>query len=221
MSNTLIMRAYKKYSNELYEFSVEDIPVLVDSDEFILLNRRNSPRLCSNEIFVGCKEFHVFDGDVVLADGVEYLIRYNHGFYATDVSGHNRYLYEFNDIKPVSTYRGTEFEGMFSVRAKILFKSGHAMFSLTDILCGTDDSMWINGIKHDVKTQDIQQFTGSIYAGKAVFFGDSIVHGRVSLHGGRVVAISEKGCFDLYRKEMLDGRYTRNIDRERTAILYG
>lgn len=211
--NILPLRARTIYTKEWYQFYVSDIPVFIDSTEFILLYKHRSPKLSAAEIHHGCAEYSVFEGDVILADGEKYLVQYSGGFYAISLAKVVRTLYSFKSIEKIAEYDTTDFAGMFKGNNKHLFKINNTVFPMRDIVCGSGNSIYLLSYPEELPADRIQQFCRFFYRDKKLFLGDSVQGATIKMAGGRVVIEKEDGnLFDLYREEIMDGYYPGNID---------
>ncbi len=195
---TLPMRAKGVYSEQWHIFYLQDIPVRIENDVFILLNRARSPKLLFNEVHVGCEEYGVFEGDVVQSGSKQYLVLFDGGFYLTDMGGNVCYLHDVPDITVQSTYHATAFAPLFKRSHAPIFRYESSLFLLADISCGFSETLYISGNDAEIPVYDVHQSSGVMMGGRPVFFGDTTPYGEVRMQGGRIVAGSD--AYDLRKR---------------------
>lgn len=212
--NFLPLRARTLATKEWFQFSIADIPVTIDTNgTLILLAKPNSPKLSGDEIHYGDPQYGVFEGDVIQANGVEYLVRYNCGFSAINKERVSTELYKFSSYKIVGDYVDLGMQEFFRVNKVHQYAVGSFVFPLTDILCGNEKSLFVNGKSDLIELKDIRQSCRYHHDGKKLYFGDLINNCKVELIGGRIAINTVDGPYDIYRKEILDGYNTWNFDR--------
>lgn len=200
--------------NEWYEFSMKDIPTHQNLEQFVLMNKFSTPILKSDSIMRGDIETGLFEGDVILHDGEEWLVCYERGFYVINRNYFVKHLYSLDKFEVIG--RCTEFKGFppISFKKKYLFKHRNTCFKLSDIAGAYEGKVLLRSIAYPISTDSIQQDCSLRYNKEYVYLGDKINNSSVALRGGRITIKSDTNeIIDVSTGGVLNGYIPRNIRR--------
>lgn len=202
--NSYNMRAFT-LNDELYTFSMLDIPIRITEKEFILAMKPRSPILKIDNIMRGMDLPNIFEGDIISGDGVVYLVHYLRGFRASDSDGIVKHLYEFKDIQVISNIFNTDFPIKAALKKKLLFKYRDRKLKMENITGIYKNHMVVRGITTKLDPSELQQEAGFSYKGNTVFFGDMIEGYPVELYYGRPCICKPEGMYDIIKKQIIGG----------------
>ena len=172
-------------------FTVLDIPVLIDNNKVVLMNKPGSPILLYNTISVMSDIEGVGEGTVIEDNGT-YTVSFKRGFAAVNNDKEVRKLGDFNTLT-INTTKNVQ----NLCRYKILFKSGDIQFQIKDIV-GLSAGKCICKRSYNIFELDtIQQYAGITYEDKRIFLGDTIDGNEVSMFKGRICLIIDNKHIDI------------------------
>lgn len=173
--------------NKWYPFTMQDVPTRINNSEFALMQRPNTPLLLLKEIRRGDDYHDVYEGDIIFAEGKEWLVCYERGFYAINTDRITRHLHTFSDFKIVDNCFDREFPIPILMRSKHLFKHRDVIFRLEDIIGSYDEkNVILRSFSAPVPSVEIQQECGVMLDSVRVYFGDIVNDKRICLYKGRV-----------------------------------
>lgn len=205
--NCFIMKALT-LDNDWFEFTIKDIPTLFNSNEFVLLNRPNTPKMLVNSIRRGDAESGLYEGDVIVEDGIQWLICYERGFYAINTDFVIKYLYKLNDYEVIGDCKTVDTKIPIVFRQRYLFKYNEKIFRLQDIVGAYQDKFLLRSVSNPVPPEDVKQECCITYNGVRVYLGDVFDGYTVELHGGRITLCKDGEIQDLITGGALDGYNT-------------
>ena len=195
--------------NEWYTFTIADIPTPFSETEFALLGQPGSPRLQLKTIKRGDSETGLFDGDVILMAGEEWLVSYERGFYIINALYETKFLYEVTDFSVLgSCYTDRDFPIKPKLCIKNLFKFKDKVFRIVDIVgTHTGDSLILRcyGSPVLIGVDDVQQECGMSRNKTRLYLGDELDGGIVELYGGRICLFANGVYTDLTTGGIVDG----------------
>ena len=207
-----IMKALT-HDKSWFEFTMEDLPMLHTTDEFVLLGKPNSPIMYANSIRRGDYESRLYEGDVIEMDGHNWVICYERGFYAINHDYVVRYLYQLSDYKFIGTCSEIETGIPINFRTRHLFTYKHSIFRLDGITGAYKGKLILRSISGLVNAEDIRQECCIKYKDSRVYLGDTIDGGVVELHGGRVTLNKGGKLIDMATGGELNGYITESAGR--------
>lgn len=181
-----------------FEFRIEDGPLMIHNNEFVLQNRPGTPRLITDDMVRGCEEYNLYDGDIVLApNGKRYMICYERGFYAMDEDCNYTLL---QDIVPCTTI-GNAFDDEFPVphknTRKIQFHYKEITFSFKDFQGVHPYGHIVRSLCLPVNSCELYSDCGAKYNGKNLYWDDNVVfqYGRILYKNpnGELIPVNKKG----------------------------
>lgn len=181
-----------------YSFKVEDGPLMIHNNEFVLQNCPGTPRLITDDMVRGCEEYNLYDGDIVLTStGKRYMICYERGFYAVDEECNYTLL---QDIVPC-TFVGNVFDDEFPVHhkatRKIQFRYKEVTFSFKDFQGVHPYGHIVRSLCLPVSIRELYSDCGAKYKGRNLYWDDNVVfqHGRILYKddNGKLISINKKG----------------------------
>lgn len=182
-----IMKALTR-NKEWFIFEMSDIPTLFTSEEFVLMNKPNTPILSLKSIRRGDKDTMLFEGDLIEMNGDVWTICYERGFYAINADYVIRYLDSLSDYVVIGDCSTMQSPVPINFREKHLFKYKDIIFRLNDIIGAYEGKLLLRSVANPVDVNDINQECCLTYNGTRVFLNDLIDLGStVSLRYGRVV----------------------------------
>lgn len=193
------------HNKDWFEFSMADLPTLFTPNEFVLLNRPNTPRLLFKSIRRGDSESGLFEGDIIEMDGREWLICYERGFYAIDSNYIIKHLYTLRDFKVLGTCSEIKSPVPINFRTKHLFSYDGNIFRLNDIIGAYEGKLLLRSLSEPVDVSLIKQECCVTYNGSRVYLGDELDIGTVVLRGGRITVSKEDKIIDIVTGEELYG----------------
>lgn len=187
-------------SGERVVFSITDVPVAADTDNFILMRRDHTPILVTSSVVVGSDIDGVFEGTRIAdKDGNLYNVSFQRGFAAMDK---NRNVFKLHKLAPF-TIVGDNYDLSTCCRARLIYKHDNVIFRLTDIVGVVEDKVVIKNKYLDVNFTDVQQFAGLAVDGNKVFLGDTLPVGKVCMHYGRICVYNNGIYTDLVDGEVI------------------
>ena len=156
-----IMRA-RTSEGQWYTYDISDIPVQFSDDEFCLMNKPGSPRLKLDTMRRGERETGLFEGDVILMDGLVWAICYDRGFYAINAEYLVRYLYQLTDFSVVGSCETMEPPVTVSLRRKHIYKYRDTVFRTEEIAGGYGGKIHSAKLNRN-KTKLPRKFRGSFF----------------------------------------------------------
>lgn len=208
--NCFIMKT-RTLINQWYEFTMADVPTLQTNDYFVLMNKPDSPILQIDSIMRGDSETGLYEGDVIHAEGRDWLICYERGFRAIDRDYVIRYLYTFSKFETIG--RHDEIPGLpfVTFKKRFHFKYAGRVFRLEDIAGAYEGRLILRNQSKPVAVEDVQQDCGTKQGGRLLYLGDKIGEATVQLCGGRIAVCTESGNFiDVVTGGVLDGYIPRS-----------
>lgn len=188
------LRATSVCGKYLYSFSLEDAPIPLDNETFVLSNVPNSPILLYNSILKGCDVEDFFAGDIVRVNGKDYLLSYHRGLVgkSLDEEADLLYLDDIGNFDMVSNIYNRKVD-MLSRQLSFPYKWKDTTFYLEKIY-GMKDGMLLVNVKGGlmIPPNEIQQYAGIRgVQGEKVFFGDygtRLVNGQIiaTVNGGDI-----------------------------------
>lgn len=210
--NYFIMKALT-VDNNWYEFSLEDIPTMIDESLFVLLGKENSPKLQLKTIRRGDPESKLYEGDVINFDGMNWLICYERGFYAINSIYVSKHLYQLSEYSYIGTCDDVDKIVPINFKSNHLFKYKDLIFRFNDITGGFDGKIIVRACKEPIEPKDIQQECCMSINKQKVYLGDCIDNSVVVLQGGRIALSSPIGIHDSTGGGSLDGCVSRPYRR--------
>ncbi len=200
---SFIMKALT-LDNKWYAFGMQDAPTRISPDVFVLFNSSNTPKLQLKSIRRGCKQYNLFEGDVIEMDGSRWIICYERGFYAINENYIVRYLNTLHDYTYLGDMNDIEFPIPIALRGRHLFKYHSSIFRFEDITGSYDNKLILRSESMPIKASHIQQECCMCYEGRKIFLGDKIGDSIVKLFNGRIVLKSKSKVIDLATGGTLD-----------------
>lgn len=181
--NTLSLQTLTA-KGEFCEFSVHDVPVAVDDEQFVLMAKPGSPILL-NKFIVSCTDIpNVHEGTVLVdAKGKEYVVSFKRGFAAMDAE---RNVIKINEIGDYIITDTVSLSSISTCRQRLIYKYKDMQFQLKDFVGLSDGKAIIKENYTPIDLNEIQQYAGLTYNSKSVFLGDSIDGNIVVMHMGRI-----------------------------------
>lgn len=192
--NTLSLQALTS-DGKACRFSVCDVPVVIDDEQFVLMARPGSPILLTHSI-VSCTDIPNISEGTVLTDssGKEYTVSFKRGFAAMDKQ---RNVVKINEIGEYRVTNTVSLSSISTCRQRLIYKYGDIQFQLKDFVGIIDGKAVIKENYTAIDVSEIQQYAGLTYMGKNVFLGDMIDGNKVTMHAGRICIDYEEYFIDL------------------------
>ena len=206
--NYYIMKALT-HNGSWFEFTMSDLPTLFNSTEFVLLGRKNTPKLYLKSIRRGDVDTGLYEGDVVSMDGCEWLICYERGFYAINADYVVKYLYDLIDYKFLGTCETIKSPAPINFREKHLFMYRDTIFRLNDIVGAYEGKLLLRSVSKPVDVQDIKQECCLSYKGSRLYIGSVLEDGIIEVHYGRVCLNKNGILTDVVTGGELNGHISR------------
>lgn len=180
------MMAALTLDREWYPFKLADIPTTFNDAEFVLFNRPETPRLLLKGIRRGDVESGLFEGDIIRADGTDWVVCYQRGFYAINGEYVIRYLYQFDNYEFLGTHPRITVPVPINFKSKYLFMYNGTVFRLNDIIGGYKGRLILRTCSEPVDVDDVNQECCIVYRGRKVYLSDIIDGEPITLKGGRL-----------------------------------
>lgn len=181
-----------------FAYTFADIPCYINSEEFVLLNRKQSPILLAGEVLMGCDIPDVFEGDIIMDTdtGEQYTVQYIRGIVLTGEK--RKYLYEVPNFMKVGEARNADGSIPFPVSKKLYFKYNNVIMYPRSIYGAIRNKMVLEGFHTVDDMTQIREDARCTYKDQKLFFGD-LVDGQVLyMHYGRPVINTPDGkIFDV------------------------
>lgn len=184
-------------NGDWFQFSMSDLPVLIDEKCFVLLGRQNTPKLRLDSIRRGDVVTGLYEGDVFSMDGCKWVVCYERGFYAINEEYVIRYLNSLKDFTILGDESDVKIDVAVSYRANHLFKVKDSIFRLQDIVGALDGKLLLRPVKQPVDPDLIQQECCATYKGKRVYLGDELDGAKLVLYNGRLARMTDEGPIDI------------------------
>lgn len=192
---SFIMKARTHSNAGWYVFSIEEIPVLMKPNLFSLMLVPNSPLLRLDTIRRGDRDTMLFEGEVVIADDVEWLICYERGFYAINKEYVVRKLGDLKGGRKVGDIGfGYDFPVSLSIKQKLLFKYNNTVFRIESICGCYENKLLLRSAKKPIEPAQIKQDCGCEYNKEHLYLGDDTIYGTVTLSYG-ILGFLSNGTF--------------------------
>ena len=192
--NVLNLRACT-LTNKYYTFSIKDIPVLVDDNNFILMARPGSPILRFDTIGSLTDIPDIGEGTVLVGENNDvYTISFKRGFAAMSSDRQISKLHELSNY--TITAEAPHFVGIAN-RQRLLFKYNNLQFQIKDIVGAIDGKAIVKREHTLVAVDKVQQYAGLTFNNTRVFLGDVIDGGIVTMYKGRVCLHKNNRYIDL------------------------
>lgn len=209
MQNYFRLKA-RTLKGEWQEFSIANTPVEISKEQAVLLAKPNSPIIKTDDIRRGEWEYGLFEGDIVEADGVRYLICYERGFYAIDENYTIKNLYQLGTTKLVGVKGDMDFPVHIKFVKTHMFRCLDVKFYMKQIVRTEGDCIVLKSKGTSIPIQLVQQECCMSYNKCRIYLGDFIDDKKVEMHGGRVCIYTEKGYVDLATGGILNGYIPAN-----------
>ena len=187
-------------TGEWYEL---DVPCLVNEEEFLLLRKPDSPILKFGKFIRGCDIPGIFEGDVLLCDGVEYTVLYHRGFILKDADKNVKYLYELKNYEKLRNIVGDD-NCDYNFPKKIYFKYRGLQIYPHSIKGATQDRVIIDGVGATFHFEEIGQEARLSYERKKLYFGDLVQGYPLELYYGRPVIKRDNDIYDIVTKTNIE-----------------
>ena len=188
-----------------YVFTELDVPCFINNNEYILLRKPNSPILQAGLIMRGCDIPDIFEGDRILADGVEYTVIYHCGFICRDAEKNTRYLYEFDSYKKLGNVIDEE-DCTYVFPKKMYYKFRDFQIFPRAIKGATADKVIIDNLGATYHFEEVRQEARISYERKKLYFGDLVSGYPLVLYYGRPVIKHDDIIFDVVTKKEIAHR---------------
>lgn len=195
------LRALSKKGGLAVPFTLGDGPCRIDDNYFILTERPGSPLLRYDMILRGMDIPGIFEGDILLDNGKEFVIQYQRGFMAVSKDKEQKSLSSIPNIQVVSNiYKRNDFvipkllAMMYKIRESDLFE--------LDCILGVNEGNLILNYKEGmlVPEHEIKQYAGITYLGNSMYFGDEINGNKLMLRQGRCAILDGDKYLDIAKK---------------------
>lgn len=166
------------------KFSIYDVPVAIDDEQFILMAKPGSPILRTQTI-VSCTDIpNVCEGTILTDNnGVDYVVSFKRGFAAMDAQ---RAVVKISDIVGCHISGSIDLSTIALCRQRLIYRYKDLQFQLKDFVGISDGKAIIKESHTPIELSNVQQYAGLTYNGKNVFFGDYIDGFKVVMHKGRI-----------------------------------
>ena len=183
-------------------FTVADIPLVINNDSFVLLNRQFSPILRLDTVVLG-SDVGVYQNDVLSCEGELWYVIFDEGFVASTYDKtHRKYLYEFNTLNVVREMTKEEREHFGVKPRRMRFKCDSKVFTLEDIIGKYQSKIIVSPISYAFPADDVYQDTHvHIRLGRS-YFGELYKGRKLIMCYGRVCVQNEFGVYDI-----VEGKY--------------
>lgn len=180
-----------------FYFTVQDVPVIVYPNLFLLANRPNTPLLKIDSMCLVMDHLPLAEGDTVRIGGREYVVTYTMGFMFVGKGGDR---IPSNVVTSYQLMRvGT------TCKAKPLFKYQDMIFKLP-AFCGCADGKAVLSFYRElVEIDKIKVSAGITYKKQKIFFGDAFKGGEVIMWKGRPCVLREEGYIEFPTNIFLGG----------------
>lgn len=188
---------------EPYHFSLQDIPVLINRDEFVLLNKPGSPRLNMWQIRRGDEEYDLYDGDLISMHGDTWVVCYERGFYAINEAREIKYLDQLRNYEFLSGSWDVPTPVPVEYKKKHKFKYKDFIFGIDNIVGMHEGKIMIRTFDYPIDAAEVQQECSLSYGDEKLYFGDMVQGCTVELYKGRVAICKNGDYIDLATEEVL------------------
>lgn len=181
--NTLSLQTLTA-KGESCEFSVHDVPVTIDDEQFVLMAKPGSP-IMLNKFIVSCTDMpNVHEGTILMdSKGKEYIVSFKRGFAAMDAQ---RNVIKISDIGDYTVTNSVSLSSISTCRQRLIYKYKDIQFQLKDFVGLSDGKAIIKENYTPIVLDEVQQYAGLTYNNKSVFLGDVIDGHKVVMHMGRI-----------------------------------
>ncbi len=212
--NSFIMKTLT-LDNKWFEFTLADVPTLQNHDQFVLMNKPDTPILKVKHIMRGDIETGLYEGDVIQYKGRPWLVCYERGFRIINSEYVIQYLYHVDRFKRIGRYNTVGGLPTVTFKLKFLFKYEDHVLRLSDIIGAYEGKILMRTHSRPIEPGVIQQDCGLRYNNKLVYLGDIVNNSPVELRGGRITITNEVGeIIDLATGGVLDGYIPRGTRRD-------
>ena len=184
-----------------FDFSVLDVPVLIDDSRFVLFKRPGTPILLLNTVVAGADIENIYEGSVIVSDGVEYTITYKRGFAAMDKDRNVVKLSHLPSfVKVGQLYRFSK----YVCRQRLLYRAGEAQINFKDFIGTFGDDIIVREGYTFLKPDQLRLYAGLSINKNKIFLGDTLGDGSiVKMHKGRICAFKNNQYTDLVDNEVI------------------
>lgn len=207
--NCFIMKAVT-LDGEWFEFTMANIPTLIDSDTFVLMGLPGSPIMKFSTIKRGDWETGLYEGDVIQSGGDNWVVCYERGFQIINADYVVRHLYHIDDWEVIDSYDNGAFIVPITVKKKHLFKYNDTVFRFNDIVGAYDGNLIIRCCKGPVPCDEVKQTCGLRKNGTMLYLGNLIDRAPIELRGGRLTICKDNKIIDVATGGVLNGYNPRN-----------
>ena len=212
MKNGFIMRA-PTVDGSWFSFYIEDCPSKLSEETFVLLNKPGTPIMYC-DVFRGDAETGLFEGDIILCEGRDWLICYDRGFYAINRDYQIKYLFQLKDWRHLGVAdHDMHFPIKYARRKHHLFCHLGGVFSLWGIQDCTDEGVLLTD-RTVVKSSDIHQEVCATWNKRRMYLGYIYDNKVLELNGGRLSYSVDNKCYDIFTGGELIGYIRRSDGRE-------
>lgn len=189
---------------DLYEFSATDVPCYINKDEFVLLRKPDSPILQGGLLVRGCDIPGIFEGDILVSEGVEYVVQYRRGFVCKDANKRSKYLYQLKDYERIGSVLDRE-DCTYTFPKKIYYKYRGNLIFPRSVQGAADNKVIIEGLGVTSHFDEIRQEARISYEDKKLYFGDLVDGYPLELYYGRPVIRHDDVVYDIVSKLNIQG----------------
>lgn len=182
-----------------HEFTLNDVPVLVDESSFVLMAKPGSPILLMESLTSGADIKGVYEGTVIADEnGAEYVMSYKRGFAAMDS---NRNVKKLSDLSSYKVCRRKvdihKVSKAVLCRQRLLYLYHGIQFQFRDFVGIVNGMPIIKESYTPIDIDQVQQYSGLSYEGIRIYLGDSLNGGIVQMYKGRVCLLKDGKYLDL------------------------
>lgn len=176
--------AAESIDGNIISFTIQDVPVVIDENHFVLAARSGSELLKYCSIRRMMDHLRLGENDVVEIDASAYTVGYQGGFYLSNEEG----VRITSDL--ISNYKVLE-HGKSGAH-RILFSAYGHVFDIRNILGTHEGRVAIAGVRQLINPEDMQMSAGFRLNGDRVFFDD-----HITLWKGRPCMMLKEGALEV------------------------
>lgn len=182
-----------------HQFSLADVPVLIDEASFVLMAKPGSPILLLESLVCGSDIEDIYEGSIVSdSEGNEYVMSFKRGFAAMNSNREVKKLSEIDGLTVCKRRLDVSHSSNFLLcRQRLLYLYDGIQFQFKDFIGIVNGMPVIKESYTPIDISRVKQYSGLSYNNQRVYLGDEIQGGIATMHKGRICLYKDGKYIDL------------------------
>ena len=196
---TIMNLSAKDTHGHYHQFSLADVPVLIDESSFVLMAKPGSPILTLESLVCGSDMDGIYEGSILSdSEGNEYVTSFKRGFAAMNVDRQVKKLCDIDGLTICKRRLDVAHSSNFLLcRQRLLYLYDGIQFQFKDFIGIVNGMPVIKESYTPVDMNKVKQYSGLSYNNQRVYLGDEINGGIVTMHKGRICLYKDDKYIDL------------------------